>query len=92
MMPNSRPIRASCVKSFSRARAAPGYWILTATLRPSCHTARCTCPMEAAAAGVSSKDSNEDRQSGPRSAASTRCTVPTGSGGADSCSLVSVAR
>ena len=45
-----------------------------------------------AAAGVSSKDSNFSCQSSPKSAASTRYTVVVGSGGADSCSRVSVAR
>src|SRR6202044_4204008 len=89
---NSLPTRASWVKSLIRALPAPGYWILTATRLPSFQTARCTWPIEAAAAGVSSNEANSARQSSPRSAASTRCTVLAGSGGADSRSLVSVAR
>ena len=80
------------MKSLIRAFPAPGYWIFTATWRPSCQVARCTWPMEAAAVGLSSKSAKLSRQSGPRSATSTLCTVPAGSGGADSCSLVSVAR
>ncbi len=34
------------------ASATPGYWIFTATARPSHSTARCTCPIEAAADGL----------------------------------------
>src|SRR4029077_47447 len=37
-------------------------------------------------------EANSDRHCGPRSSASTRCTVAAGSAGAASCSLVSVAR
>src|ERR1700749_4015349 len=51
--PNSRPARLSWLKSPISARPAPGYWILTATLRPSCQMASCTWPMDAAAAGMS---------------------------------------
>ena len=50
----TRPTRATWVKSEISASPAPGYWTLTATARPSFQTARCTCPIEAAAAGVSS--------------------------------------
>ncbi len=35
--------------------AMPGYWTLTATARPSCVIARCTCPIEAAAMGSGSQ-------------------------------------
>ena len=52
--PNSRAMRLSWVKSLFSALPAPGYWIFTATARPSVQTARWTCPMEAAAAGWSS--------------------------------------
>ena len=41
---------AQLMKWLMSARPAPGYWILTATWRPSCQTARCTWPIEAAAA------------------------------------------
>ena len=36
-------------RSASSASATPGYWILTATGRPSSSVARCTWPIEAAA-------------------------------------------
>ena len=91
--PATRATRASWLRSLSRAWAAPGYWIFTATSRPSRHTARCTCPMEAAAVGVSSKDWNfAVRHRGPSSSASTLCTTAAGRGGADSWSFVRVAR
>ena len=89
---NSRAARLSWLKSLSRALPAPGYWIFTATWRPSRQTARCTWPIDAAAAGLSSNSANCSRQSGPSSSASTRYTVRAGSGGAASWSLVSVAR
>src|SRR5215469_7286053 len=89
---NSRATRLSWVKSLSSALPAPGYWIFTATWRPSRQTARCTWPIDAAAVGLSSNSVNLSRQSGPRSSASTRYTVRDGSGGADSWSRVSVAR
>ena len=44
----SRAKRLSWLKSLINALPAPGYWILTATWRPSCQAARCTWPMEAA--------------------------------------------
>lgn len=47
--------------------ATPGYWIFMATSRPPFMRARCTCPMEAAAKGRSSKYSSLSRQLGPRS-------------------------
>ena len=91
--PNNRAARLSWVKSLISALPAPGYWILTATSRPSFHTARCTWPMDAAAAGLVVEEAKllapvgaelPAREPGARSAA--------GSGGAASCSLVSVAR
>ena len=48
---NNRPARLSWLKSLISAWPAPGYWIFTATCRPSYQTALCTCPMDAAAAG-----------------------------------------
>ena len=89
---NSLPTRLSWLKSLISALPAPGYWILTATCRPSCQMARCTCPMDAAATGASSNSAKLARQSSPISLARTRCTALAGSGGADSCSLVRVAR
>ena len=90
--PNSRATRPSWARSDSSASPAPGYWTFTATLRPSFHTARCTWPIDAAAAGVSSNSANSDRQSSPSRSASTLCTVRAGIGGAASWSLVSAAR
>ena len=45
--------------------------IFMATARPSLSTARCTCPMDAAANGFSSKVSSLSRQSEPSSFAKT---------------------
>ena len=44
-----RSIPAFCMSARDRV-ATPGYWIFTATRRPSGSTARCTWPIEAAAA------------------------------------------
>ena len=88
----TRATRETWLRSLTRALPAPGYCTLTATSRPSCQTARCTWPIEAAAAGVSSKDVNWCRQRGPSSSASTLCTTEDGIGGAASCSRVRVAR
>ena len=55
---NSRATRLSWLKSLISARPAPGYWIFTATSRPSRQRARCTCPIEAAAAGLSLNSAN----------------------------------
>ena len=41
--------------SDSSASATPGYWILTATARPSWRVARCTWPIDAAAKASCSK-------------------------------------
>ena len=88
----TRATRDTWFRSLTSAFPAPGYWTLTATSRPSRHTARCTCPIEAAAAGVSSNEVNWRRQRGPSSSASTRWTTAAGMGGAASWSRVSVAR
>ena len=63
--PNAPAVnRNSVVSSSVLARsswiawATPGYWILTATWRPSCSTARWTWPMDAAAMGSSLKSAN----------------------------------
>lgn len=66
MAPASRATRDRRLMSDSRASPAPGYCTLTATGRPSRHTARCTWPIDAAATGRSSKDWNfAVRQRGP---------------------------
>ena len=44
-------IRCMVFRSARSASSAPGYWILTATSRPSDHTALCTWPMLADAIG-----------------------------------------
>ena len=90
--PTSRATREIWRRSLLNASPAPGYWILTATSRPSCHSARCTWPIEAAAAGSSSNRLNWRRQSAPSSRASTWCTKVDDIGGAASCSFVKVAR
>ena len=90
--PSNRAAREICRRSEKIASRAPGYCTLTATSRPSCHTARCTWPIEAAAVGSSSKRRNSVRQRGPSSRASTWCTVAWSIGGAESCSRVRVSR
>ena len=70
---------------------------LTATgtvvfLRGIFHSARCTWPMLAAAAGRSSNSAKCRCQSLPSCSASTLWTVAAGSGGAASCSLMSASR
>ena len=91
--PAIRATREIWLRSESRALPAPGYWILTATSRPSRHTARCTCPMDAAAAGTSSNSTSlVFAQRGPSSSARMACTRGAPIGGPDSWSLVSVAR
>ncbi len=65
------------------ASATPGYWIFTATARPSCSTARCTCPMEAAAEASWSKLSNSSSGGSSHSERSTRSTFFQGIGGAE---------
>ena len=80
------------LRSARSASSAPGYWILTATSRPSAHTALCTCPIEAEAIGSSSKEANRSRHLVPNWPSSTRCTLAADSGGASFCSLVSASR
>ena len=88
----TRLIRDSWRRSDRRASSAPGYCTLTATSRPSRQTARCTCPMLAAAAGVSSNSWKRERQPRPNCSASIRCTSAGGIGGAADCSLTSDSR
>ena len=89
---NTLTIRCMVFRSARSASSAPGYWILTATSRPSDHTALCTWPMLAEATGLSSNDANRSRHLVPSCASSTRCTLAAGSGGASFCSLVSASR
>ena len=64
------------------ASATPGYWILTATRRPSGSTARCTWPIEAAAAASCSNCSNSSSQGSSHSSSSTLRTCFQGIVGA----------
>ena len=91
--PAIRATRESWLRSDIRASAAPGYWIFTATSRPSRQTPLCTWPIEAEAAGTSSNSTSLVlAQRGPSSRARISCTRSAPIGGPDSCSLVSVAR
>ena len=74
------------------ALSAPGYCTFTATTRPSCQTALCTWPIDAAAAGLSSNSAKRARQSSPSSSRRIAWIDSAGSGGAASCSLVRAAR
>ncbi len=66
-----------------------GYCSLQATSRPSCSTARCTCPRLAAAAAVSPNSENLVRQSGPSSPPMRRRTNAAPIAGAFDCSCAS---
>ena len=81
---NIRAMRETWLRSPIRAFPAPGYWILTATSRPSCHLARCTWPIDAAAAGMSSNSEKRESQSSPSPSAMQARTVVAGIGGAAS--------
>ena len=68
----------------------PGYWTLTATRSPSRVTARCTCPIEAAA-NASCSNSAKCSLSGPPSSDRTSfSSFDHGSGGTSSRSVASV--
>ena len=90
--PNSLPIRVIWLRSLMNALSAPGYCTFTATTRPSCQTALCTWPIDAAAAGMSSNSANRARQSSPSSSRRIAWIDSAGSGGAASWSLVRAAR
>jgi len=68
----------------------PGYWIFTATLRPSGRTALCTCPIDAAAVASCSKSSNSSSTGSSHSSSSTVFTFFHGIGGASERSLASL--
>ena len=99
MILNMAASRESCLRSASRASPAPGYCTFTATVSVfgfpflraggTFHTALCTCPMLAAAAGLSSNSANISRHPAPSCSAIALCTLATGIGGAASCNLVS---
>ncbi len=77
-------------RSASSASATPGYWILTATARPSCSSARCTWPIEAAAKASSSISANSSSNGSPRySSSRTTRTFSHGIAGAEVRSLAS---
>ena len=60
--PNINPRNVASNSLFFRsawiASATPGYWIFTATARPSCSRAAWTWPIEAAARGSQSNSAN----------------------------------
>ena len=64
------------------AESMPGYWILTATSRPSCRVPRCTWPIEAAANASGSIRSNSSSYGSSYSCSSTLRTFSQGIGGA----------
>ncbi len=71
-------------RSDSSASATPGYWILTATMRPSCRVPRCTWPIEAAANASGSISANSSPNGSPRySSSSTLRTFSHGIAGAE---------
>ena len=74
-------IPAFCM-SAAMASATPGYWIFTATGRPSGSTARCTCPIDAAAAASVSKLSNSSSTGSAHSSSRTFFTFAHGIFGA----------
>ena len=61
-------ITSAASRSLSIASLTPGYWILTATSRPSGVTARWTWPIDAAATGMSPHSRNTRSGARPRSA------------------------
>ncbi len=85
-----RTIVPALRRSASSASAIPGYWILTATWRPSSSSARCTWPIEAAAkASVSISAKSSDSGSPSYSSSSTLTTFSQGIAGASVRSLAS---
>src|SRR5688572_28953013 len=56
----------------------PGRWIFTATTRPSCNRARCTCASEAEPSGTVSKLANRDSTVSPSALSS--CALISGQG------------
>ena len=77
-------------RSVSTASATPGYWIFTATARPSAVTARWTWPIDAAAKASSSNSEKTSPSRSPSSCSSSLRTFGNGSGGTSSRSEASV--
>ncbi len=86
--PNSRMMPRSARTCLSRL----GRWTLTATFVPSCSTARCTCPSDAAASGFGSNSAYSSSGGAPSSAMITSRTCSYGKGGTSFCSLSSSVR
>ena len=78
-----RMISPAFCMSAAIASATPGYWIFTATCRPSQRTARWTWPIEAAAAASWSNSSNSSDTGSSHSSRRTRSTFFQGIGGAE---------
>ena len=72
--------------------AIPGYCTFTATARPSCVIARCTCPIDAAAMGSGSQRAKACSGGRPSSASTTCAASSALIGGTLSCSRLSVRR
>ncbi len=70
------PTWRSSAMSASIWRRALGRCTFTATERPVCSSARCTCPIEAAATGTGSKAANRSPISPFSSWRITCCTSP----------------
>jgi hypothetical protein len=64
----------------------PGYWVLTATSRPSASRARCTCEIEAAARGVASNSEKTSATGRPSSLVTAPSMTEAARGGTRSCS------
>ena len=73
-------------------RAMPGYWILTATARPSRVIARCTWPIDAAAIGTGSHSAKTRSGTSPSSSTITDEASAPVIGGALCCSRDIAAR
>ena len=86
-----RSISSATHRSRSRSRpiaaSIPGRSTLTATGSPSVVTAKCTCAIEAAATGSSSKLANSSTIGRPRSASTIARASSAGNGGSRSCSI-----
>ena len=86
--PSAPGVRSSA-RSSSMAASMPGRSTLTATSRPSCRTAKCTCAIDALATGSASKLGEDlvDRLAEGRARRARDCAP--GNGGTRSCSLAS---
>ena len=73
-----RASSARLATSLSMLWRTPGYWIFSASTWPSCVSARCTWPMEAAATGSKLKRRKRRCQSAPYSRSSTSASWVAG--------------